>query len=48
MPVISGTGGARICQRRNDDDDWLKNIYQLKRRFKILFKWCKCMYRSFN
>ena len=41
MPGISGTGGARIRQRKNDDDDWLKNIYQLKRRFKILFKWGK-------
>jgi len=39
--AISGLGGARLRQRRNNDDNWLKNIYQLKKRFKILFKWCE-------
>lgn len=39
--TISGLGGARLRQKRNNDDNWLKNIYQLKKRFKTLFKWCK-------
>ena len=40
MQRISGSGSGRIRQRK-DDGDWLKNIYQLKKRFKTLFKWCK-------
>ena len=40
MQRISGSGSGRIRQRK-DDGDWLKNIYQLKKRFKTLFKWCE-------
>ena len=30
--------------RRSPDEDWMKHIYQLKRRLKLLLQWCETKY----
>ena len=30
--------------RRSPDEDWMKHIYQLKRRLKLLLQWCDTKY----
>ena len=39
-------GLKQVQTKRTPDEDWMKNIYQLKRRFELIMHWCLKKYIS--
>ena len=39
-------GLKQVQTKRTPDEDWMQNIYQLKRRLQLLINWCTKKYIS--